>query len=157
MSDCNRDRPIAGSGGTPAVITEATLREKVREAIRAGTLPRRRPDRTWGGPGVGARCRICSTLVRQDEVELELEFHRSGSPTVSEKYHVHVRCFAAWELECQNLKVPGAENSSRDDTARGFRPPGEPPQAGAVNSGSLPVRGDAGNIPSRERERGRPA
>ena len=32
---------------------EQILREKAREAVRSGKLPARRPDRTWGGPGLG--------------------------------------------------------------------------------------------------------
>ena len=41
------------------MIDECTLREKVREVLQAEKLPNRRPDRTWGGPGVGADCAIC--------------------------------------------------------------------------------------------------
>jgi hypothetical protein len=33
---------------------EPRLREQAREAIEKGKLPARRPDRAWGGPGVGA-------------------------------------------------------------------------------------------------------
>jgi integrase len=47
---------------------EAILREKARDAVRSGKLPARRPDRTWGGPGVGAPCtilwRLCKTYGR---------------------------------------------------------------------------------------------
>jgi hypothetical protein len=84
------------------MIDEDVLRDKVREAIQAGALPNRRPDRTWGGPGVGACCRICSTPVKQDEVELEIEFGRGWKQPLPERYHVHVSCFAAWESERQN-------------------------------------------------------
>jgi hypothetical protein len=75
------------------------LHEKVREAIQVGKLPNRRPDRTWGGPGVGGDCAICSAPVRPDEVEYELEFARDGHAPGVDKYHVHIRCMAAWEAE----------------------------------------------------------
>ena len=51
---------------------EPRLREQAREAIKGGRLPRQAPDRTWGGPGV--------------------------NPGL-DKFHVHIRCFAAWEFE----------------------------------------------------------
>jgi hypothetical protein len=49
---------------------EPRLREQAREAIQTGKLPSRAPDRTWGGPGVGADCTVCGHLlegVRGDE------------------------------------------------------------------------------------------
>jgi len=42
---------------------ETGLRAKAREAIRTGRLPSRRPDRTWGGPGVGVVCTVCGEAV----------------------------------------------------------------------------------------------
>lgn len=78
---------------------ESILRAKAREVIRAGKLPSRRPDRTWGGPGVGAPCSVCGEPIRQDQLELETEFaHNGGNPGL-DKFHIHVRCFAVWELE----------------------------------------------------------
>ncbi len=38
---------------------EPALREKVREAIRNGRLPRTRPDRRFGAPGSGEPCALC--------------------------------------------------------------------------------------------------
>jgi hypothetical protein len=78
---------------------ECTPREKAREVIQAGKLPNRRPDRMWGGPGVGADCTICGAPVKRDEVEFEIEFAGSGQGSGLHTYHVHVRCFAAWEFE----------------------------------------------------------
>jgi hypothetical protein len=78
---------------------EKTLRDKARAAIRGGKLPRRAPDRTWGGPGVGAGCAVCGRPVTTGEMEFEIRFaHDGGSPGL-EKFHVHIRCFAAWEFE----------------------------------------------------------
>jgi hypothetical protein len=82
-------------------MDESTLREKARQTVRDGKLPRRRPDRTWGGPGVGAVCAVCELPVRKDELEFEIQFARDGQLEDAglDKYHVHVRCFAAWEFE----------------------------------------------------------
>jgi hypothetical protein len=78
---------------------EAILREKARAVLRTGKLPSRRPDRTWGGPGVGALCSVCELPVKKDELEFEIQFARDGDNPGLDKFHVHIRCFAAWELE----------------------------------------------------------
>jgi hypothetical protein len=98
------------------VSDECTLREKVLEVIQAGKLPNRRPDRTWGGPGVGADCTICSAPVKRDEVEFEIEFARDGDDPSLDRYHVHIRCFAAWEFERHNLELARGAISSSDQT-----------------------------------------
>ena len=78
---------------------ESILREKARAAIQNGKLPSRRPDRTWGGPGIGAVCSICELPVRKDELEFEIQFASDGDNPGLDKFHVHIRCFAAWEFE----------------------------------------------------------
>jgi hypothetical protein len=78
---------------------ESVVREKARAAVQSGTLPGRPPDRTWGGPGVGAACTICKLPVTKDEMEFEIQFARDGDSPGLDKFHVHVRCFAAWEFE----------------------------------------------------------
>ena len=78
------------------MLDETILREKARAVVLSGKLPARRPDRTWGGPGVGALCSVCQLPVTKDELEFEIQFARDGG---LDKYHVHVRCFAAWEFE----------------------------------------------------------
>lgn len=75
---------------------EHTLREKAREAIRSGRLPSRRPDRTFGGPGIGASCAVCGESVTRDQMELEVEFNRHGPTPGLDRCHLHTRCFAAW-------------------------------------------------------------
>ena len=80
-------------------MDEDTLREKARTVIQKGKLPSRRPDRTWGGPGVGAPCAVCDLPVRPTEMEFEIQFARDGDNPGLDKYHVHIRCFAAWEFE----------------------------------------------------------
>jgi hypothetical protein len=78
---------------------EVILRAKARTVVQSGKLPSRRPDRTWGGPGVGADCAVCDLPVTKDQMEFEIQFARDGSQPGLDKYHVHVRCFAAWEFE----------------------------------------------------------
>jgi hypothetical protein len=77
---------------------ERILREQAREAMKTGRLPARPADRTSGGPGVGALCSVCNLPVRKSVREMHIEFARTGEPGV-DTYHVHLRCFAAWELE----------------------------------------------------------
>jgi hypothetical protein len=79
---------------------EQSLREKARATIENGKLPRRRPDRTWGGPGVGAPCTVCGDPVTSSQIEFEIQFTQDGSGGL-DKFHVHIRCFAAWEFERQ--------------------------------------------------------
>ncbi len=80
-------------------MDEQLVRAKVREVLKAGKLPNRRPDRTWGGPGVGAPCTVCDLPVTKGELEFEIQFAHDGDNPGLDKYHVHVRCFAAWEFE----------------------------------------------------------
>jgi hypothetical protein len=56
---------------------EALLREQARAAVENNKLPSRRPDRTWGGPGVGAPCSVCERPVTKDELEFEIQFERT--------------------------------------------------------------------------------
>jgi hypothetical protein len=69
---------------------EKMLREKARAAVRDGKLPNHPPDRTWGGPDVGAACAVCDLPVRSDEKELEIEFARDGGTPGIDKFHLHV-------------------------------------------------------------------
>ena len=78
---------------------EPILRAQARTAVQQGKLPARAPDRTWGGPGVGAPCQICERPVARDEAEFEIEFDRGDDNPGLDKFHVHIRCFAAWEFE----------------------------------------------------------
>lgn len=78
---------------------EPLLRRKARAAVQNGKLPAREPGRTWGGPGVGAPCAVCELPIGRDEMEFEIQFARNGDNPGVDKYHVHARCFAAWEFE----------------------------------------------------------
>ena len=78
---------------------ETCLREQAHAAIQSGKLPARAPDRTWGGPGIGALCAVCGRPVTKDELECEIEFARAADFPGIDNFHVHVRCLAAWEFE----------------------------------------------------------
>jgi hypothetical protein len=78
---------------------EPRVREQAREAIKSGKLPSQTPNRTWGGPGIGAECSVCGRPVTKAELESEIQFARDGDNPGPDKFHLHVRCFAAWEFE----------------------------------------------------------
>jgi hypothetical protein len=78
---------------------EPFLREKARDAIRTGKLPVRSPDRTLGGSGCGEVCAMCGETLRRDQMELEAEFKLDDEVLGLDKYHLHPRCFTAWEFE----------------------------------------------------------
>ena len=78
---------------------EARLRQQASDAIQTGKLPAHSPDWTWGGPGVGAACAVCSLPVTKEQLEFEIQCARDGDNPGLDKFHVHVRCFAAWEFE----------------------------------------------------------
>lgn len=77
---------------------ENALRQVVRDAIRAGRIPARRPIRTWAGMGEGRPCCICERPIA-DEVELELDFGGASQSGAPQDCRVHARCFEAWERE----------------------------------------------------------
>jgi hypothetical protein len=86
---------------------ESALRQRVRAAFNAGTLPKRSPTRTWGGPGTDAPCAICGRVVTPEEVEFEMEFEQGPGDLGPRNHCVHQRCFVAWELERQSVAPSG--------------------------------------------------
>lgn len=99
---------------------EQLPREAARQAIRAGKLPPRRPERTWGGTGSGCPCTICGQPVTPAEVEIELEFAGDDGGRTGDGFHVHVRCLSAWELELDRLQeaAPMADGAARPPAGR---------------------------------------
>jgi hypothetical protein len=81
------------------------LRERVRDGIRSGKLPNRKPSSTWGGSGNGARCAVCDGNLRRDQVELEFEVkHQDGTNNTT--YRMHVSCYTTWEAELHDGLAP---------------------------------------------------
>jgi len=74
---------------------EAALRDFARLAIRRGRLPRLKPDRVWGGPGCKRPCAVCEKPITLDQTEYEMAFDPCGV----DLFHLHIYCFAAWEME----------------------------------------------------------
>jgi hypothetical protein len=77
---------------------ELIIREKAREAIHSRRMSTCLPDRTWGGPGIGESCSVCGERINRDQLELEIQFAHGANPGL-DRYHVHVRCFPAWDME----------------------------------------------------------
>jgi hypothetical protein len=44
---------------------------------------------------LGARCAVCEKPVTKDEMEFEIQFAHDGASPARDKYHFHIRCFAA--------------------------------------------------------------
>ena len=80
-------------------MDDGSLCEKARAAIENGKLPARSPDRIMGGPGCGEACALCGETLGRNRMELEAEFRQEGEIPELHKYHLHPRCFAAWEYE----------------------------------------------------------
>ena len=87
---------------------EPFLREQARAGLQEGSLPRKRPDRTWGGKGMGHECAVCHKFIASEETELEIEFDH---PRVS-RFFLHARCYAAWEFERTKLSPAKPERLS---------------------------------------------
>jgi len=77
---------------------ESILRDRARQAVEQRKLPNRPPDRLWGGPGVGAPCVVCDCPVEKSEMEFEIQYARDGGIPHLDVFHVHSRCYAAWEF-----------------------------------------------------------
>jgi hypothetical protein len=42
---------------------------------------------------------VCDLPVERDQSEFSIRFAHDGDKSALDKYHVHIRCFAAWEDE----------------------------------------------------------
>ena len=83
------------------MIDEGALHESAREAIQTGKLPGRAPTRILAGNGFGTHCPVCGNLVNADEVGYELQFAEWDGHPATVEYHLHARCFDAWDQECR--------------------------------------------------------
>jgi hypothetical protein len=68
-------------------------------AVRDGTIPNRQPDGSWARPGGDASCSVCGLPITIVQMEFVLRFDRDGDKSEADEFHIHIRCFAAWELE----------------------------------------------------------
>jgi hypothetical protein len=132
-------------------VDDSRLRDKARGAMRAGTLPNRRPERIWGGPGgTGPDCAVCGEPVTREELGYEVDFPPADGSISAVTHQFHVPCFAAWETELQGVPEEPERSASRsvpDVTCALQPPPGPAPEAGV-----LPGVDDPGKIAHRERD-----
>ena len=96
---------------------------KIRAMIQAGSLPNRKADATYGGPGCGATCPVCGQVVTAADVEMELEFRDRAGGRV-DTYHLHGKCHAYWDFERRNFE-------SARKTGVSAREPSGSPEASA--------------------------
>jgi len=98
----------------PPCGTSRSFAAKAREAIASGKLPTAQPSRTYSYRSPAVTCAVCGDSVPCGQMEFELEFRASPAlegqslrdalqrlnerPDVR-RYHLHHRCFAAWEFE----------------------------------------------------------
>lgn len=74
-----------------------TLRARAARLIATGGLPPGAPARSWGGPGSGEPCALCSLPIERGELEFELEFTGGdGRPADARTCRFHTRCFDVW-------------------------------------------------------------
>ena len=76
---------------------EAVLRDQARTAMHSGRLRSCSPEHMWGGPGSCACCAVCGQPLKQDELELELQFPPDHDGRTLCNRHLHIGCFKAWE------------------------------------------------------------
>lgn len=77
---------------------EEELRRHARAALNAAILPREDPTGVWGGNGSDESCPVCGHRVDASKMELEIEF-AVASTSGAREFHLHLPCFAAWEIE----------------------------------------------------------
>jgi hypothetical protein len=83
------------------------LRRKALVAMQLEVLPRVPPLRTWGGSGSGELCPVCGDFIEPAEKELELEFATADDGSAVREFHLHLPCFAAWDIARQSAADEG--------------------------------------------------
>src|SRR5688572_7632250 len=65
--------PLPVGVGGLGMVDDKTLQKHARNAIQAGDLPSRLPDKVWAGSGTTGRCAVCGEPI-VDGVEFEMVF-----------------------------------------------------------------------------------
>jgi hypothetical protein len=78
---------------------ERSLRRRARAKIDRAEIPNRSPIRLWGGPPGSVTCAICDRPLPHSELAVTVLFEPLTLDVRGEVYHLHLRCFAAWEFE----------------------------------------------------------
>src|SRR6266850_1506383 len=92
---------VIGLIGVGALVGPALGRSRPRESLNGGG-PADRQQQHPEGRGGGAQCAICDVPVQRTEMEFEIEFARDGGNPGLDRFHIHLRCFTAWEFERQS-------------------------------------------------------
>lgn len=71
-------------------------------AARQPGLPRKTMDRTWAGPGSGARCDLCHRVIDEDQVEYEVELSEARNRIIT----LHLECYERWTIARDALGPP---------------------------------------------------
>jgi hypothetical protein len=80
-----------------APLSADIIRERIRELLATGILPKKPPVKLFAGPSPGDRiCIVCGTGIAEGEVEFE-----SGVPTELILFF-HRRCADLWMREAEN-------------------------------------------------------
>jgi hypothetical protein len=97
-------------------------------------------------------CTICGKPAGHDEAEYELEFTRKDDDRDLGNHHVHLQCFAAWELKRTNFEPVRATVASSDRSVSEIRPsPGAEARVTTL-SGTLPAPSNHRMIAVHERD-----
>jgi hypothetical protein len=91
---------------------EEILRAKAKAALKSGKVLPRKPDRRLGGLGTGKDCVVCGEVITLTQMEIEFEFRRASPEPGLDTHRAHPRCFAALELELDELRLASAPFSS---------------------------------------------
>jgi hypothetical protein len=75
-------------------MDDATIRRIIREKLRADLLPRKPPQKMWGGRGHGRGCDACDRPIGDAEVEFEVEIR-------GRRLYFHGHCHELWTEERQ--------------------------------------------------------
>ena len=73
-------------------MDDATIRRIIREKLRAALLPRKPPQKMWGGRGNGRTCAACDHPITGGDVEFEVEDYGT-------LLYFHGHCHDLWSEE----------------------------------------------------------
>jgi len=66
-------------------------RDRIREKMATGALPRKGPAKMWAGHGHGEACAGCDQPIQPDQIEYEFD---NGAII-----RMHIGCAALWDAE----------------------------------------------------------
>jgi hypothetical protein len=70
-----------------------------------------------GGKGVHVPCPMCGERIRPNQLEYELQFGQEGATPDVDLFHLHLRCFARWEMERRKPLVIATAHEADDGSS----------------------------------------